>query len=452
VTQPSSREQPNDIEAERSILGSLLLSGSGEAMALVGGSLEPSSFYHPGHRLIYSAAVELSEAAQPIDEVTLSAKLKERSELDKAGGLAYLVGLVDSTPSAANVEHYARIVADRAVGRQLHEITSRIAASVLEPHARSAELVAKAAGELVALASKRETKQATALGVALRRQLQRIEAAAEQGGQLPGIATGFRDLDETTLGWHRGDLVIIAGRPSMGKTAFVQQTATHAAENGSKVLVFSLEMSEAQLAIRSLATRARIDSKRLLRGDVHDCEWSRLQSAVADLFTAPMHVDDTAALTVSEIRAKCVAHKQRHGLDLVVVDYLQLMGSEQRRNAREVEVSAMSRGLKAIAKELNVPVLALSQLNRSLESRPDKRPMLSDLRESGAIEQDADVVQFLYRDEYYNRDTPDQGIAELIIGKQRMGEAPRTIKLRWRAAFTRFADLNGPKQMEIEKL
>jgi len=414
---------PHSIEAEQSVLGGLMLDN--RAWEHIVDRLAETDFYRREHKLIYRAIAALEAQSQPFDLVTLSEELEKTHELDAAGGLAYLGKLVKETPSAANIRAYADIVRERSVLRQLIEVGTDIAGSAFNPEGRnSKELLDSAERSVFEIAEQgaRSGKGFVDIRKLLNSTVVHIDKLFEQGGTITGVSTGFTDFDDKTTGLQKGDLVIVAGRPSMGKTTFAMNIAENAAIGEKKsVAVFSMEMPAEQLAMRMIASLGRIDQKNLRTGQLNDEDWPRITSAVAILSEAKLFVDDTGALSPGEVRARARRLKREHGLDLVVVDYLQLMQVPGGGENRATEISEISRGLKALAKELEVPVIALSQLNRSLEQRPNKRPVMSDLRESGAIEQDADLIVFIYRDEVYNPESPDKGTAEIIIGKQRNG-------------------------------
>lgn len=442
---------PHSIEAEQAVLGGLLLDN--DALDRVADMISEGDFYRQDHRLIFRHVCRMVEKNKPADIVTVAEMLDSCNELEGIGGLAYLSALAQSTPSSANVRRYAEIVRERAVMRKLAEVGSAIAESAYTPAGRSArELLDEAEAKVFEIgeAGARSRQGLQELPPLLTEVVERIDQLYSQGGQsdVTGIATGFADLDRQTSGLQPGDLVIVAGRPSMGKTAFALNIAEHVAlELKQPVAVFSMEMSGAQLAMRLIGSVGRLDQHKLRTGRLEDDEWRRLTHAVGRLNDAPVYIDETAALNALELRARArrLARQWQGGpgLGLIVIDYLQLMSASGTGENRATEISEISRSLKALAKELRVPVMALSQLNRSLEQRPNKRPVMSDLRESGAIEQDADLILFIYRDEVYNAESPDKGIAEIIIGKQRNGPIG-TEKLTFRREFTRFENYATP--------
>ena len=432
---------PNSQEAEQSVLGGLMLNDQ-HWFDLVD-ILQPSDFYRNQHQLIYQAMIELANQDEALDAVTVSEKLKSKSILEKAGGIEYLGQLAESSTGASNVLAYARIIRERSVLRQLIGAANQIADSAFSTEGKDSETLLEKAEQAIFSISEREGSADGPMGIdsLLTRAVERIEILSESKGAITGIATGFKDLDQRTSGLQKADLVVVAARPSMGKTAFAINIAEYAAMSDKSVLVFSMEMPAEQIILRMISSLGRIDQTHLRNGDLQDDDWTRFTGAVSQLKDKKFYIDDTAALTpaVMRSRARRVA-RETGGLDLIVVDYLQLMRTGTPNENRVNEISEISRGLKALAKEMNCPVVALSQLNRQLESRPDKRPLNADLRESGAIEQDADVILFIYRDQVYNEDTEDLGIAEIIIGKQRNGPIGR-LKLKFTEHLTKFEDL-----------
>ena len=432
---------PNSQEAEQSVLGGLMLNDQ-HWFDLVD-ILQPSDFYRNQHQLIYQAMIELANQDEALDAITVSEKLKSKSILEKAGGIEYLGQLAESSTGASNVLAYARIIRERSVLRQLIGAANQIADSAFSTEGKDSETLLEKAEQAIFSISEREGSAEGPMGIdsLLTRAVERIEILSESKGAITGIATGFKDLDQRTSGLQKADLVVVAARPSMGKTAFAINIAEYAAMSDKSVLVFSMEMPAEQIILRMISSLGRIDQTHLRNGDLQDDDWTRFTGAVSQLKDKKFYIDDTAALTpaVMRSRARRVA-RETGGLDLIVVDYLQLMRTGTPNENRVNEISEISRGLKALAKEINCPVVALSQLNRQLESRPDKRPLNADLRESGAIEQDADVILFIYRDQVYNEDTEDLGIAEIIIGKQRNGPIGR-LKLKFTEHLTKFEDL-----------
>ena len=442
TTDPLKRP-PHSVEAEQAILGGVMLDN--QAWDKVGVSLCEADFYRSEHRILFRAMVNLAHKNQPFDVVTLLDHLKSVQGLDDAGGESYLFELANNTPSVANVTAYAEIVREKSVQRQLISVATEIADSAYNPGAREvSELLDFAESRVFAIAEQTATdKGPEGIKSILERAVERIDALYHSGDSITGLATGLKDLDDLTSGLQRSDLVIVAGRPSMGKTTLVMNIAEHAAIKGSQpVLVFSMEMPADSLAMRMMSSLGRIDQHRIRTGKLDDDDWPRVTSAVHMLSEAPLFVDDTPALSPAEMRARARRLMKEHGqLALIVVDYLQLMKVPGfKADNRTAEISEISRSLKSLAKELNVPVVALSQLNRSLEQRQDKRPVMSDLRESGAIEQDADIICFIYRDEVYNEDSPDKGCAEIIIAKQRNGPIGK-VRVAFLGKYTRFEDL-----------
>jgi replicative DNA helicase len=439
------RTPPHSVEAEQSVLGGLLLDNS--AWDRIGDRISGEDFYRHDHRLIFQQIARLIDQNKPADTVTVFEGLQGTGHANDCGGLAYLNSLAQNTPSAANIRRYAEIVHERALLRRLVTVGEEIAVSALEPQGKDAKQVLDEAEARVFRISEQGARDRAGfvrLEPLLTRVVERIQELFERSGgsDVTGVPTGFTDLDSKTCGLQAGDLIVIAGRPSMGKTALALNIGEHVAiDLGMPVAVFSMEMGAAQLALRMLGSVGRIDQQRLRTGRLTDEDWPRLSEAIERMHAAPLYIDETAALNALELRARArrLAREYKQ-LGLVVVDYLQLMSAYAVGENRATEISEISRSLKALAKELKVPVIALSQLNRTVETRTDKRPVMSDLRESGAIEQDADVILFIYRDEVYNPDSSDKGVAEIIIGKQRNGPIGR-VNLRFGGEFTRFDNL-----------
>jgi replicative DNA helicase len=430
---------PHSIDAEQSILGGLLLNN--DSWDHIASIVNADDFYRRDHRLIFNAVKNLIEAGKPCDVVTLSEFLEKHNDLEDVGGLTYLGNLVNNTPSATNIRAYADIVRERSVLRQLIQIGNNIADNAFNPEGRSSDDILEDAEKTVfEIADKganagNDFKGMTEL---LKKTVDRIDELYQKGGDFTGIPTGFNDFDKMTSGLQPADLVIVAGRPSMGKTTFSMNMAENAAiDAGVGVAVFSMEMPAESLTLRMMSSLGRINQTKVRSGQLDEDDWPRLTSAVSILNEANIFIDDTPALSPTEMRARVRRLKRKHDIGLIVVDYLQLMQIKGSSENRVNEISEISRGLKALAKEMNVPVIALSQLNRGLEQRPNKRPVMSDLRESGAIEQDADLIVFIYRDEVYNEDSPDKGTAEIIIGKQRNGPLG-TARLTFLGQYTRF--------------
>ena len=430
---------PQSIEAVQAVLGGLMLDNQG--WDRIADIISDNDFYRHDHRLIFRAIENLSANNSPFDAVTVSQMLKTHEHLEEAGGLAYLGELVRDTPSAANLKAYAEIVRERSVLRQLIEVGTEIADSAFRPEGRESKEILDHAEQLVFQIAEQGERGRTgmqSIKTLLAKAVDRIDTLYQQDDPITGVPTGFSEFDEMTSGLQSSDLIIVAGRPSMGKTTFAMNLAEHAAIKHRKpVAVFSMEMPGEQLAMRLMSSLGRIDQHKVRTGRLDDDDWARLTSAMGILADAPLFIDDTPALNPTELRARARRMAREHGLGMIVIDYLQLMQSGSGSENRASEISEISRGLKALAKELKVPIIALSQLNRSLEQRPNKRPVMSDLRESGAIEQDADVIVFIYRDEVYNEDSPDKGIAEIIIGKQRNGPIGK-VRLTFLGQYTRF--------------
>ncbi len=441
----SLKVPPNSIQAEQSVLGGLMLDN--RTWDAVADKVVESDFYRQDHRLIFRTIGQLADKRLPFDIITISEALAAIGELDNAGGLSYLGLMAKDTPSAANIGTYANIVRDRSVLRQLIAVGTDIANSAFNTEGRdTSELLENAERQVFKIAEQKQRGQGgfVAIKSLLANAVDKIEMLFEQEGSITGAATGFTDFDQLTSGLQPADLIIVAGRPSMGKTTIAMNMAEHVAIKGDKpVAVFSMEMPGDSLAMRMMSSLGRIDQHRIRTGKLEDDEWPRLTSAINLLAETKLFIDDTPALTPTEVRSRARRLMREHGqLGLIVLDYLQLMQSPSSGDNRVQQISDISRGLKALAKELNVPVVALSQLNRNLEQRPNKRPMMSDLRESGAIEQDADLIVFVYRDEVYNEDSPDKGIAEIIIGKQRNGPLG-TVRLTFLGQYTRFENFVG---------
>lgn len=443
---------PQSIDAEQCVLGGLLLDN--QRWDAIADKIQVDDFYRREHRLIFSAISALCHENSPADVITVSERLEQTGDLEAAGGLSYLGALANNTPSAANVPAYAEIVRERSIMRQLLGAANDITDNVYNPGERSAgQVLDYAEKRIFDISEQRARKRGGFAPIAsiLTDTVNRIDELYRKQGTVTGVSTGFTDLDEKTSGLQPSDLIIIAGRPSMGKTTFSMNIAENAAVgNKIPVAIFSMEMPGTQLAMRMMASLGRINSHRVRTGKLDDEDWPRLTSAVTLLSEAPIFIDDTPALSPMEVRARARRIKREHGLGLIIIDYLQLMqGGEGAGNAenRATEISSITRALKGLAKELNVPVIAMSQLNRSLEQRTDKRPVMSDLRESGAIEQDADLILFIYRDEVYNEDSPSKGTAEIIIGKQRNGPIGKCT-LTFLGEYTKFENYIGSGAFE----
>lgn len=435
------RVPPHSVEAEQAVLGGLMLDNA--TWEQVADRLREEDFYRQDHRLLFRAISELTDSNSPFDAVTLSEWLQSRSQLEQAGGLAYLATLARDTPTAANVRAYADIVRERSVLRQLIRVGGELAEAAYRPEGRGTEeLIDYAERQVFDIAERggRLQRSFVKINELLSTAVDRLDALMHANNPVTGLATGLDKFDRMTAGLQPGDLIIIAGRPSMGKTAFAVNIAEFCScrpENPVPTAIFSMEMSGEQLAMRLISSLGRIDQQKVRTGQLDQTDWQRVSSAIAIMSKAPMFIDDTGALTPTELRARARRLKREHNLGLMVVDYLQLMSVPGTRENRATEISEICRSLKSLAKELKIPVIALSQLNRSLEQRPDKRPIMSDLRESGSIEQDADLIAFIYRDEVYDKDSPDKGMAEIIIGKQRNGPIG-TVQATFLGAYTRF--------------
>ena len=437
---------PHDLEAERAVIGAMLVSEA--AVAAVAERLSAEDFYSEVHRIIYGAMMRLYSRGDPIDQLTLTNELRSIGEFERVGGRAYVFQIVESVPTAANAARYAEIVRGKALLRAVIDVGSRITEDAFrEPEDVNEAL--DAAEQLVYNVSNRTLREHLApVSELAPGALEMIQRLYEQEGEVTGVETGFEDLDRLTTGFHNSDLVVLAARPAMGKTAFALNAIWHAAgQKGMPVAIFSLEMSKEQLVQRLISQTTRIPAQALRSGNVKAEDWPRLVRGVAEVSRAPIWIDDTAGVTLMEMRAKVRRLASQLGargappLSLVVIDYLQLLiGQGSRSENRQQEIAEISRGLKVLARDLDVPVLAIAQLSRAVEQRHDKRPLLSDLRDSGAIEQDADMVMFLYRDEYYNPESDDKGIAEVIVGKHRNGPTGK-VQLAWMEQYTKFASL-----------
>jgi replicative DNA helicase len=432
---------PHNIEAEQAVLGGVFLRN--DIFHTLVDTISDEDFYSPVHRKIYQAFQELYRRREPVDMVTVAEYLQTRGELDEVGGSVYLASLAESVASAANAVFHAQIVRDKAVRRRLIQTSSEILTNCFEAGQETEALLDQAEQQIFSIAESKGKPAFMSSKDLVNRVFEQLELRAGQGDLVTGVPTGYTDFDHMTAGLQKSDLIILAARPSMGKTALALNIGMRSSiQHEVPVAIFSLEMSMDQLMMRLLGCHGRVDMSRLRSGYLNDEDWARLYQAAEDLSRAPIFIDDTPALTTMEIRARCRRLKADKGVGLIIVDYLQLMRSSHKSDSREQEISDISRNLKALAKELSVPVIALSQLNRKVEERSDKRPMLSDLRESGAIEQDADVIVFIYRDAAYNKaeDNPNKNIAEIIIGKQRNGPVG-TLKLAYFGQYTVFDNL-----------
>lgn len=433
------RVPPHSLDAEQSVIGGLMLDN--KAWDKIADIVSENDFYRQDHRLIFKSIAELSEQNQPCDVITVSETLVKHEVLDQVGGMAYLASIANATPSAANIRAYAEIVRDRSLLRQLIEVSGEIASSAYNVEGRDvSELVDDAERQVLQIAEsgKRKGSGFVSLKQVLPATIDRLDYLFNSDSDVTGVATGYTELDKMTAGLQAGDLVIVAGRPSMGKTSFALNIAEHAAiKLGVETAVFSMEMSAEQLSFRMISSLGSISQSKLRTGRFADEDWPSINTAVTLMSDAKIFIDDTPALSPTEVRARARRLKREHGLGLIVLDYLQLMQIAGKSENRATELSEISRSLKSLAKELSVPVIALSQLNRSVEQRPNKKPVMSDLRESGAIEQDADVIAFIYREEVYEPETPRKGIADIIIAKQRNGPTGE-VALTFLGEFTRF--------------
>jgi len=438
----SHKLPPQHIEAEQSVLGGILIENY--AINKVLEILKPDDFYRESHRKIYEALIVLSERDEPADSITLTNELKNSGHLDSVGGVAYVASLIDLVPTAANIEYYAKIVKEKAILRKLIQTSTEIITQSYEDRGDVEGFLDEAERAIFDISENRVRPSFYPIKDVVKGSFKILERLYEKKELVTGVPSGFKDLDRMTAGFQPSDLIIVAGRPSMGKTAFCLNVAQYAAiEKKTPVAIFSLEMSKEQLVIRMLCSEAHVEGTKLRSGFLSESDWPRLTIAAGNLSDAPIYIDDTAALSVLELRAKARRLKtERGGLGMLIVDYLQLMKGRTRVESRQQEISEISRSLKALAKELNIPVIAVSQLSRKTEERTGNRPQLSDLRESGAIEQDADLILFIYRDEVYNRseENPNRGKAEIIIGKQRNGPIGK-IELAFLDKFTTFKEL-----------
>jgi len=435
----ADRIPPQNLDAEQSVLGSMMIDQ--EAVMKAMEILRPDDFYRDAHKVIFEAILALSDRGEPVDIITLSEELRQNNALEKVGGVAYVASLANIVPSSANVEYYARIVEEKALLRTLISVSSRIAAMGYEGEEDVEQLIDEAERMVFQVAQRKTNKSFATMHEILMETFDKIEYLYTHKGDVTGVPTGFIDLDRMTSGFQPSDLIIIAARPAMGKTSLVLNIAQNTAvKYKTPVAIFSLEMSKEQLVQRMLCSEAMIDQHRLRTGQLQEGDWQKLSNAVGPLSKAPIFIDDTVGISIMEMRAKCRRLKSEHGLGMVVIDYLQLMQAGRRVESRQQEISEISRSLKALARELSIPIIALSQLSRAVEQSHDKKPNLSHLRESGAIEQDADIVSFIYRDEYYNPDSEKKGIAEIIIAKHRNGPVG-SVELGFLNEFTKFVNL-----------
>ena len=434
---------PQDFEAEQAVLGAVILNN--DTINEIAGFLSPNSFHAEPHRHIFRAMLELMEINQPIDEIILGDQLKAFGKLEAIGGYGYLAELVESVPSSGNIVYYAKIVQEHALLRDLINTTNDIGRKSRDPQQSIATLLAEAENKITEIATQSSTKSYSHIKDILKNNFERLEEISKNNSEITGLATGFIDLDRITSGLQASDLIILAARPSMGKTALALNIGSYAAtrtESKGAVLIFSLEMSKEQLALRLITAESKIDSKKLRTGNLKQEDWDNLALATDKLSMAPIYINDIPALSPYELVTACkqLNKELEHGVSMVIVDYLQLMQGNKKTNSREQEIAEISRSMKGLAKDLQIPVIALSQLNRALENRSDKRPQLSDLRESGSIEQDADIILFIYRDEVYNEDSDKKGTAEIIIAKHRNG-ATGMVELVFIGKHTKFANI-----------
>lgn len=430
---------PHSEEAEQSVIGSMIMDS--EAVVTASEMLVPEDFYGKQYGILFEAITELFAEGRPVDLVTLRDKLKEKDVPQELYSIEFLANQVKAVPTSANVRYYAQIVKEKAVLRNLIKVTEGISNECYLDKEKLDYILEDAEKKVFDIVQRRGSSEFVSIRDIVIQSLDNIEAASRNKGSVTGIATGYYDLDYKTAGLQPSDLILLAARPSMGKTAFVLNLAEHiAVKNKITTAIFSLEMSKNQLVNRILSMNSRVDAQVIRTGNLEDSDWANLMESARIIGESGLIIDDTPGISVTELRSKCRKFKLEHNLGLVIIDYLQLMSASGRSESRQQEISEISRSLKALAREINCPVIALSQLSRAVEKRDDKRPMLSDLRESGAIEQDADVVMFIYRDEYYNKESPEAGITEIIIAKQRNGPTG-TVKLGWQAEYTKFVNL-----------
>ncbi|MGB8454851.1 MAG: replicative DNA helicase [Anaerocolumna sp.] len=430
---------PHSSEAEQSVIGSMIMDK--DAIVAASELIIGEDFYEHRYGVLYDAMLELFNEGKPVDLVTLQNKLKEKDVPPELCSLEFIRDLITSVPTSANVRYYANIVKEKSTLRQLIKVTESITNECYLDKEKLETILEDSEKRMFDILQKRNTGDFVGIKDIVFKSLESIEAAARNKGSVTGVATGFYDLDYKTAGLQPSDLILIAARPSMGKTAFVLNIAEHVVlKNNLTTAIFSLEMSKDQLVKRIMSMHSKVNSQSMRTGELSDEDWLKLVESARVIGNSNLIIDDTSSISIGELRSKCRKFKLEHNLGLVIIDYLQLMSGSKKSESRQQEISEISRSLKGLARELSVPVVALSQLSRAVEQRPDKRPMLSDLRESGAIEQDADIVMFLYRDDYYNHDSEEAGISEIIIGKQRNGPTG-TVKLAWLSQFTKFANL-----------
>ena len=444
------RIMPHSLEAEQSVIGSMFIDA--EAIAAATEQISGEDFYNRQYGVVFDTIVELNNEGKPIDFVTLQDRLRSKEDVPpEVSGLDFLTNLIAAVPTSANIKYYAGIVAEKATLRRLIRTNEEIANTCYSGKESLDTILESTESKINEVVQKKNVKEFVPIRTVVMNAMDKIEKASKLHGTVTGIATGFIDLDYRTAGMQPSDLVLIAARPSMGKTAFVLNIAQHVAfKQNLPVAIFSLEMSKEQLINRMFSLEPSVDAQKLRTGQLNDQEWERLIESAGVIGKSKLMIDDTPGISIAELRSKCRRMKQENGLSMIIIDYLQLMSGSGGRSSdsRQQEISDISRSLKAVARELSVPVLALSQLSRAVEQRPDHRPMLSDLRESGAIEQDADVVMFIYRDDYYNHDSPDKGISEIIIAKQRNGPIG-TVQLAWLPEYTKFANLENDRKKDF---
>ncbi len=433
----TSRVPPHSRESEESVIGAILMSA--DAANEVMDKLDPEDFYFPAHQSMFRAIRNLFNNNQAIDAITVSEELRRAGELERVGGVPAITRLLDIVPSASNIEYYSNVVEENAQRRALIKAGSTITDLALRLDDEIHTVLDRAEQTVMGVAGRKVGDSMQAIGPLFFTTLEELEILEQRGSEVTGLSTEFRDLDKKLTGLHPANLVIIAARPAMGKSALTMNIATNVALRGMPVAIFSLEMSKEEVAQRMLCSVARIDSMKVRTGQIGEASWPRLTDAAGKLYNAPVFVDDSPVVTVTDIRAKCRRLKRIHGLEMVVVDYIQLMQGGSKEN-RQQEIAEISRSLKNLARELEIPILAVSQLNRNLEQREDKRPRLGDLRESGSLEQDADIVMFIYRDEYYNEHSDRKGVAEVIVAKHRAGSTG-TVDMTFMPEYTRFSDL-----------
>ncbi|MEW6173840.1 MAG: replicative DNA helicase [Bacillota bacterium] len=438
ATETPARQTPQNIDAEQAVLGAVILDP--EVIHRVVDLVRPEEFYQESHRLIFETMLDLDDAGTPIDIITLVEGLRQKGHLERAGGASYIAALADVVPTTAHTEHYARLVAEKALLRTLIQVSTRIRDLGYEAEADPNHLLNEAERLILGLAQAKGMSSFASIKSILEAALKHIEDVYKTQGQMLGQSTKFTELDRLLSGLWPQDLIILASRPSMGKTSLALSIALNVAKSEVPVGFFSLEMSKEQLVQRLLAAEAKVDHKRLRTAQLEDEDWQKLTEAADRISAAPVYIDDTPALSAREIRARAKRLKAERGLGLIVIDYLQLMQSARRTENRQQEIADISRSLKGLAKELDVPVLALSQLSRAVEQRQEKRPVMSDLRESGSLEQDADVIMFIYREEYYRKETEKKGIAEVIVAKQRNGPVG-SVELAFLKDFACFVNL-----------